>query len=68
MKLIQESLYIDFVVDSKPLTEQEAIAISAFIKKRKSLSQKHLEVSNTLPGEELKTVSDKNLLAVVSET
>ncbi len=46
MGFIKEPLDVDFVVDSRPLTKQEELAISEFIKadkeKRALLKKKHL--------------------------
>lgn len=45
MGFIKEPLDVDFVVDSRPLTKQEELAISEFIKadkeKRALLKKKH---------------------------
>ncbi len=43
MELIKEPLDVDFIVDSRPLTKDEELAISAFIhadKEKRKLEQK----------------------------
>lgn len=48
MGIIKEPLHIDFEVDSRPLTKEEEVRISEFIKKRKDeLSQKKLSVKKS---------------------
>jgi hypothetical protein len=41
MTLKKEPLDLDFVVESRPLTKQEEIAISEFIKKDKTMRMGH---------------------------
>ena len=51
MGLIKEPLDVDFVVDPRPLTKKEELAISAFIKadkeKRALLKKKQPRTKNT---------------------
>ena len=50
MGLIRESLDIDFVVDPRPLTKKEELAISEFIKADKAkrkLKEKRAKITRT---------------------
>jgi hypothetical protein len=57
MGLLKEPLEVDFIVDSRPLTKNEQLAISEFIKadkeKRALLEKSQIK---TLPSRRLKAV------------
>ena len=43
MGLIREPIGVDFIVDSRPLTEDEKLAVSEFIRKDKE-KRRHVEL------------------------
>lgn len=55
MGLIKEPLEVDFIVDSRPLTKDEEIAISEYIKLDKEMRASETKIKVSVPDKVLKT-------------